>query len=210
MLDKGYIRPSVSPWGAPVLFVKKKDGTLRLSIDYRYLNEVTIKSRYPFPRIDDLFNQLKGATMLSKIDLRFGPSGTHQRGGHLQDRIQDEFVIVFIDDILVYSKNEEEHVEHLAAVLRLLRKHQLYAKLSKCSLFQTNLHYLGHFVSEEGIAVDTEKIRSIMEWVALKNVDEVRSFMGLAGYYRRFMGNFSQIPYPITSLQRKVKKFEWT
>jgi hypothetical protein len=193
--------------------VKKKDGTLRLCIDYRQLNKVTIKNRYPLPRIDDLFDQLKGATVFSKIDLEIWiPSGTHQRGGHLQDNFQtryghyefvvvpfgltnapatfmclmnsvlhpylDKFVIVFIDDILVYSKNEEEHVEHLAAVLRLLREHQLYAKLNKCSFFQTEVHYLGHVVSKEGIAVDPEKIRAIMEWVAPKNVDEVRSFMG--------------------------------
>jgi len=119
-------------------------------------------------------------------------------------------VIVFIDDTLVYSKNEEEHVEHLAAMLSLSREHKLYAKLNKCSFFQTEVHYLGHVVSKEGISVDPEKIRAITGWVAPKNVDEVRSFMGLAGYYRRFIRNFSQITYPITSLQRKGKKFEWT
>eukprot|EP00253_Pinus_taeda_P020658 PITA_20658 len=121
----------------------------------------------------------------------------------------DNFVIVFIDDILVYSKNEEEHAQHLATVLRLLREHQLYAKLRKCSFFQSEEHYLGHVVSKEGIVVDTKKVRAIMEWVDPKSVDEVRYFMGLAGYYRRFIDNFSQIDYPITSLQRKGKKFEW-
>jgi len=121
----------------------------------------------------------------------------------------DKFVIVFIDDILEYSKNEEEHAKNLVAVARLLREHQLYAKLNKCIFFQTKVHYLGNVVSKEGIAVDREKIRAIMEWVAPKNVDEVRSFMGLAGYYRRFMRNFLHIAYPITSLQRKGKKFEW-
>ena len=103
----------------------------------------------------------------------------------------DKFVIVFIDDILVYSKNEETHVEHLAIVLRLLRENQLYAKLNKCSFFQTKVHYLGHVVSKEGVAVDPKKIRVIMEWVAPKSVDEVRYFMGLEGYYRRFIKNFS-------------------
>eukprot|EP00253_Pinus_taeda_P014721 PITA_14721 len=176
MLDIRYIRPSVSPWGAPVLFVKKNDGTLRLCIDYRELSKVTIKNRYPLPRIDDLFDQLKGAAVFSKIGLRFG---YHQ------------FVIVFIDDILVYSKNEEDHAENLAIVLRLLREHQLYAQLYKFSFFQTDVHYLGHVLSKEGIAVDLEKIRAIMEWVAPKSVDEVRSFMVLAGYYRRFTKNFS-------------------
>jgi len=121
----------------------------------------------------------------------------------------DKFFIVFIDDILVYSKNEEEHVEHLAAMLRLLRELQLYAKLNKFNFFETHVHYLGHIVSKEGIAVDPKKIRAIMEWEAPKNVDEVRSFMGLAGYYRRFIKNFSCIAYAITSLQSKGKKFEW-
>ena len=120
------------------------------------------------------------------------------------------FFIVFIDDILVYSKNEEEHVEKLATILILLREHQLYAKLNKCIFFQTKEHYLGHVVSKEGITVDPKKVRPIMEWETPRNVDEVRSFMGLAGYYRRFIRNFSQISYPITSLQRKGKKLEWT
>ena len=115
----------------------------------------------------------------------------------------DQFVIVFIDDILIYSKNEEDHVKHLAVVLRFLRENQLYAKLSMCSFFQTKVCYLGHVVSKEGIAVDQENIRAIMEWETLKNVDEAISFMGLASYYRMFIKNFSRIAYPITSMQRK-------
>eukprot|EP00253_Pinus_taeda_P011680 PITA_11680 len=174
---------------------------------------------HPFPRIDDLFDQLKGATVFSKIDSR---SGYHQvcikeediyktvfRASVLHPYL-NKFVIVFIDDILVYSKNEEEHVEHLVAALRLLREHQLYAKLNKCSFFHTEVHYLGHVVSKEGIAVEPEKIRAIMELVAPKSVDEVRYFMGLASYYRRFIENFSYIAYPISSLQKKGKKFKWT
>ena len=104
---------------------------------------------------------------------------------------------------MVYSKNEGEHAGHLAAILIFLREHQLYAKLSNYNVFQREVHYLGHVVSKEGIAVDPEKIKAILEWVAIRNVDEVRSFMGLAGYYKRFIKNFSQISYPITSLQRK-------
>jgi len=121
----------------------------------------------------------------------------------------ERFVIVFIDDILVYSKNHEEHVKHLAELLILLREHRLYAKHGKCSFFQTKIHYLRHVVSKEGITMDPEKIRTIMEWIAPRNVDEVISFMGLTDYYRRFIRNFSHISYHITSFERKGKKFEW-
>jgi hypothetical protein len=245
MMDKGYIRPSMSPWGAPVLFVKKKDGTLRLCIDYRQLNKVTIKNKYPLPRIDDLFDQLGGASVFSKIDLR---SGYHQvrikgeeihktafrtRYGHYEfvvvpfgltnapatfmclmnsvlSKFLDKFVLVFIDDILIYSKNREEHEEHLRIVLQVLREHQLYAKFSKCDFFQKQIHYLGHVLSKEGVAVDPDKIRSIMEWPTPKDVSDIRSFMGLAGYYRRFIKYFSKIGCPITALQKKGKKFLWT
>jgi hypothetical protein len=201
MLDKGYIRPSVSPWGAPTLFVKKKDGTLRLCIDYRQLNKMTIKNKYPFPRIDDLFDQLRGAAVFSKIDLR---SGYHQvrikdedihkttfrtRYGHYEfvvvpfgltnapttfmclmnsvlNKYLDKFVLVFVDDILVYSKNKEEHEEHLRMVLQVLREHQLYAKFNKCDFFQKEIQYLGHIISAEGVAVDPKKIKEIMDWPA--------------------------------------------
>jgi hypothetical protein len=245
LLKKGYICPSVSPWGAPVLFVKKKDGTLRLCIDFRQLNKVTVKNKYPLSRIDDLFDQLKDAKIFSKIDLR---SGYHQvrikdedinkttfrtRYGHYEFTVVpfglsnapvvfmclmngvfrdylDKFVIVFLDDILVYSKLEEEHEQHLRMVLQVLREHQLYAKLSKCSFYQEQIHYLGHIISKDGIVVDPEKIEAIREWSVPKNVTEVRSFMGLAGYYRRFIAGFSRIAHPITSLQRKEKKFQWT
>ena len=170
LLDKGYIRPSVSPWGAPVLFVRKKDGSLRLCIDYRELNKVTVKNKYPLPRIDDLFDQLRGAGIFSKIDLR---SGYHQlriaegdihktafrtRYGHYEFTVMpfgltnapaafmclmnqvfsaylDKFVVVFIDDILVYSKNRDDHEKHLRLVLQTLRENKLYAKLSKCGFW---------------------------------------------------------------------------
>ena len=230
MLDKGYIRPSVSPWGALVLFVKMKDGTLRLCIDYMQLKKVTIKNKYLFPRIDDLFDQLKGVVVFSKIDLRFRyhqvcikeddiyKTAFWTRYGHYEFIVVpfglanalatfmclmnillclylDKFVILFIDDIFLYYKNEEEHVDHLAKLLRLLREHQLYAKLSKCNLFHTEVHYLGHVVSKEDIAIDPAKIRAIIKWVAPRNVDEMRYFMGLVSYYRMFIRNFSQISY---------------
>jgi hypothetical protein len=230
----------VLPWGALVLFVKKKDKTLRLCIDFRKLNKVTVKNKYPLPRIDDLFDQLKDAKIFSKIDLR---SGYHQvrikdeyinkttfrtRYGHYEFTVVpfglsnapavfmslmngifkdylDKFVIVFMDDILVYSRTEEEHKQHLRTVLQVLREHQLYAKLSKCSFYQERIHYLGHIISKDGIVVDPEKIEAIREWSVPRNVTKVRSFMGLASYYRRFIAGFSKIAHPITSLQRKGK-----
>jgi hypothetical protein len=228
-----------------VLLVKKKDETLILCIDFIQLNKVTIKNKYPLPRIDDLFDQLKGARIFSKIDLR---SGYHQvrikeedinktafrtRYGHYVFRVVpfglsnappvfmclmnsvfreylDKFVIVFLDDILVYSKSEEDHEHHLRMVLQVLREHQLYSKLSKCSFYQNIIHYLGHIISEEGITMDPEKIETIKGWTTPKNVTEVRSFMGLVGYYKRFIVGFSRITHPITSSQRKGKKFQWT
>jgi hypothetical protein len=245
LLKKGYIHPSVSPWGAPVLFVKKKDRMLRLCIDFRQLNKVTVKNKYPLPRIDDLFDQLKGAKIFLKIGLR---SRYHQvrikdediskttfrtRYGHYEFTVVpfglsnapvafmclmnsvfreylDKIVIVFLDDILVYSKSEEEHEQHLRMVLQVLREHQLYAKLRKCSFYQRQIHYLWHIISKEGIIVDPEKVEAIREWSVPRNVVEVRYFMGLEGYYRRFIIGFSKIAHPITSLQRKEKKFQWT
>ncbi|KAL8098259.1 hypothetical protein AgCh_031136 [Apium graveolens] len=213
LLDTGMIRPSVSPRGAPVLFVKKKDGSMRLCIDYRELNELTIKNRYPLPRIDDLFDQLKGPVHFSKIDLR---TGYHQlkiksedipktafctRYGHydflvmlfgltnapiafmdLMNRAFKKYldicVIVFIDDILIYSKKEQEHVEHLRIVLQILRNEKLYAKFSKCEFWLRQVQFLGHVVSSKGVLVDPSKIEAI------------------AG--------------PLTRLTRKTEKFVWT
>ncbi|GJY68135.1 putative reverse transcriptase domain-containing protein [Tanacetum coccineum] len=212
--DKGFIRPSFSPWGAPVLFVKKKDGSFRMCIDYRELNKLTVKNHYPLPRINDLFGQLQGSSIYSKIDLR---SGYHQlrvreqdipkmafrtRYGHYKFQVMpfgltnahavfmdlmnrvckpylDKFVIVFIDDILIYSKDEKEHEEHLKAILELLKKEKLYAKFSKCEF-----------------------------WI-LKTPTEIRQFLGLAGYYRRFIEGFSKIAKPMTKLTQKGIKFDW-
>ena len=209
LLEKGFIRPSVSPWGAPVLFVKKKDGTLRLCIDYRQLNKLTVKNKYLLPRIDDLFDQLKGASIFLKIDLR---SGYHQlrikdadvhktafrtRYGHYEFLVMpfgltnapaafmdlmnrffrpyvDQFVVVFIDYILVYSKDRESHDTHLQVVLETLRKEQLYAKLSKCEFWMNEVSFLGHIVSKVGIRVDPKKIEVVVEWKPPRNVTEVR------------------------------------
>ncbi|GJS17151.1 putative reverse transcriptase domain-containing protein [Tanacetum coccineum] len=218
--NKGFIRPSSSPWGAPVLFVKKKDG------------------------IDDLFDQLQGSSVYSKIDLR---SGYHQlrvreedipktafrtRYGHYEFQVMpfgltnapavfmdlmnrvckpylDKFVIVFIDDILIYSKNKEEHEEHLKQILELLKKEELYAKFSKCEFWIPKVQFLGHVIDSEGIHVDPAKIESIKDWTSPKSPTEIRQFLGLAGYYRRFIEGFSKIAKPMTKLTQKKVKFEW-
>ncbi|GJU40629.1 putative reverse transcriptase domain-containing protein [Tanacetum coccineum] len=244
LLEKGFIRPSSSPWGAPVLFVKKKDGSFRMCIDYRELNKLTVKNRYPLPRIDDLFDQLQGSSIYSKIDLR---SGYHQlrireedipitafrtRYGHYEFQVMpfgltnapavfmdlmnrvckpylDKFVIVFIDDILIYSKNKEEHEEHLKIILELLKKEQLYAKFSKCDFWLESVQFLGHVINNKGVHVDPAKVEAIRNWSAPTTPKEVRQFLGLAGYYRRFIEGFSLISKPLTKLTQKNKKYEW-
>ncbi|RVW70653.1 Retrovirus-related Pol polyprotein from transposon 17.6 [Vitis vinifera] len=238
LLDKGFIRPSVSPWGAPVLFVKKKDGSMRLCIDYRELNKVTVRNKYPLPRIDDLFDQLQGACVFSKIDLRSGYHQLRVRGedvpktafqtryGHyeflvmpfgltnapaafmdLMNRVfkpyLDQFVVVFIDDILVYSRSREEHEGHLSIVLQTLRDKQLYAKLKKCEFWLDRISFLGHVVSNDGISVDPGKVDAVANWRRPSTVTEIRSFLGLAGYYRRFIEGFSKIALPLTKLTQK-------
>ena len=244
LLDKGFIRPSSSPWGAPILFVRKKDGSHRMCIDYRELNKVTVKNRYPLPRIDDLFDQLQGASWFSKIDLR---SGYHQmrvrdedvqktafrtRYGHyefvvmpfgltnapaafmdLMNRVcrpmLDRSVIVFIDDILVYSKTQGQHEEHLREVLETLRRERLFAKFSKCEFWLREVQFLGHLVNQKGILVDPAKIEAVMQWEVPRSPSEIRSFLGLAGYYRRFIQDFSKIAVPLTRLTKKSVVFRW-
>ncbi|XP_071674326.1 uncharacterized protein [Lolium perenne] len=205
MLRKGLIRPSASPWGSPVIFVDKRDGTIRLCVDYRKLNDVTIKNKYPLPKIEDLFDQMNGARVFSKIDLR---TGYHQLKVFM--KYLNKFVVVFIDDILIYSKSEEEHAEHLQIVLGTLRDHKLYAKFSKCEFWLKEVGFLGHVISAGGVSVDPSKIQSIMEKKAPTNQTEVRAFLGLAGYYRKFVEGFSSIARPLTQLLKKDKKFEWT
>ena len=245
MVNKGFVRPSTSPWGAPVLFVKKKDGGMRLCIDYRELNKVTIRNQCPLPRIDDLFDQLQGAKVFSKIDLR---SGYHQlrvhdedvpktafrtRYGHFEFLVMPfgltnaptafmdllnrifrpylyQFVIVFIDDILIYSGSGEEHAEHLMIILQILREHRLYAKLSKFQFWLDSVAFFGHIVSAEGVSVDQQKVEAILNWKPPTSVTEIRSFLGLAGYYRKFVEGFSKIAAPLTRLTRKEEPFLWS
>jgi hypothetical protein len=235
LLDKGFIRPSTSPWGCPALFVKKKDESLRMCVDYCPLNAVTIKNKYPLPRIDVLFDQLVGAKVFSKIDLHLGyhqikisasdipKTAFSTRYGLYEFLVMsfgltnapayfmylmnslfmpdlDKFVVVFIDDILVYSKNEDEHTKHLHTVLQRLCDHQLYAKLSKCDFWLREIKFLGHTISQDGISVDPEKVQEVMDWKPPTTVWQIRSFLGLAGYYRRFIPDFSRIAKPMTEL----------
>jgi len=242
LMEKQFIRPSTSPWGALVLLVKKKDGSSRLCVDYRQLNKMTIKNKYPLPRIGDLMDQLHGSSMFSKIDLR---SGYHQilvkaddvqktafrsRYGHYEYVVMpfgvtnaptvfmdymnrifrpflDKFVVVFIDDILIYSRTQEEHAEHLRLVLGVLREKQLYAKLFKCEFWMDEVQFLGHVISAQGIAVDPAKVEAVVKWESPKSATEIRSFVGLAGYYKRFIEGFSKIVVPLTLLTRKDQPF---
>ncbi|WVZ75838.1 hypothetical protein U9M48_023863 [Paspalum notatum var. saurae] len=226
-LDKGFIRPSSSPWGCPALFVEKKD-------------QVTVKNKYPLPHIDILFDQLTGARVFSKID---------QRSGYYQIKIREEdmpktafstryglyeylimsfgltnaptffmymmnsvfmneldkFVVVFIDDILIYSKNEKEHEDHLRIVLTRLREHKFYAKFSKCAFLLKEVSFLGHILSEKGVPVDPSKVEDVLNWTQPET-----SFLSLAGYYRRFIKDFSKTAKPMTSLTKKNVKYVWS
>jgi hypothetical protein len=231
LLEKGYIRPSTLPWAAPVLFLEKKDGTKRMCIDYGAMNEVTIKNKYPLPRIEDLFDQLRGAEVFSKIDQRpwyhqliiwpsdipkttfitkyglyeytvmsFGLTNAPYFFMYLMNSVfidyLDKFVVVFINDILIYSQNEEEHEEHLTMVLQWLREHQLYAKLSKYEFWISEVLFLGHIINQDELAVDPKKVVDILNWKAPKDVRGIKSFIGMAGYYRRFIKGFSKIARP--------------
>lgn len=238
LTEQGFIRPSVSPYGAPILFVRKKDGTLRMCVDYRALNKLTIKNKYPLPRIDELLDRLHGATFFSKLDLmsgyyqvRIADQDVHKtafrtRYGHYEFLVLpfgltnapatfmrlmndvfrpylDESVIIYLDDILIYSKSLEEHKTHLHQVLDALRKNQLCAKASKCAFFQTKVDFLGHVVSGNGIQPDPKKIEAVTSWPRPKTVTELRSFLGLANFYRRFVQGFSKITAPLNDLLKK-------
>lgn len=245
LLQRGFIRPSKSPYGAPVLFVKKKEGDMRMCVDYRALNKQTIKNTYPLPRIDELLDRLHGAKVFSKIDLR---SGYHQVRVHDDDipktafrtryglfeflvlpfgltnapatfmtlmndvfrEEMDTFVIIYLDDILVFSPNEEQHLIDLERVLQKLRENKLYAKLPKCEFFKSEVGFLGHIVSGKGISVDPAKVKAVVDWPTLTCVLDVQSFLGLVNYYRRFICDLAKIAAPLTELLKKENPFVWS
>ncbi|WVZ70623.1 hypothetical protein U9M48_019271 [Paspalum notatum var. saurae] len=229
-LDKGFIRPSSSPWGCPALFVEKKDqGGKRLCVDYRPLNAVTVKNKYPLPHIDILsgYYQIKireedipktafstRYSLYEYLVISFGLTNAPAFFMYMMNSVfmneLDKVVVVFIDDILVYSKSEEEHKEHLRIVLTRLREHKLYAKFSKCAFWLKEVSFLGHILSKKGVAVDPSKVKDVLNWKQPETVTEIRSFLGLAGYYRRFIKDFSKTAKPMTSLTKKNAKYLWS
>ena len=244
LLDKGYIRESLSPCAVPVILVPKKDGTWRMCVDCRAINNITIRYRHPIPRLDDMLDELSGSIMFSKVDLR---SGYHQIRMKLGDewktafktkfglyewlvmpfgltnapstfmRLMNEvlrafigrFVVVYFDDILIYSKSLEEHLDHLRAVFNALRDARLFGNLGKCTFCTDRVSFLGYVVTPQGIEVDKAKIEAIASWPQPKTVTQVRSFLGLAGFYRRFVRDFSTIAAPLNELTKKDVPFVW-
>lgn len=240
LMSKGHIQPSTSPFGAPILFVKKKDGSKRMVIDYRALNAITIQNKYPLPRIEELMDMIGGATVFTKLDLmsgyhqvRVADADTHKtafrtRYGLYEFKVLpfgltnapatfmrlmhdvlrpflDRFVVVFIDDILIYSANAAEHDRHVRLVLDTLREHKLYAKKSKCSFFQNHAEFLGHIVTANGLETDPKKVTVVQDWPTPKTVTDVRRFLGFAAWYRRFVKGFSTIAAPLTDLTKNAQ-----
>ena len=238
MLEHGFIQPSNSPYGAPVLFAPKKDGGLRFCIDYRWLNKKTIRNQYPLPLPEELFDRLGGSRVFSKVDLRSGywqvplreqdrkktafktrwglfeylvvPFGVTNAPAQFMNLMNDvlaayldEFVLVFLDDILVFSNSIEEHAEHLRKVFTKLRENHLFAKASKCEILAPTVEFLGQQITPKGMTPTTEKLRAVKEWEVPTSVKGVRSFLGFANYYRRFVYTFAEVAHPLTELTKK-------
>ena len=243
-LNRGIIRPSTSPFGSPVLFVPKPDGTQRMCIDYRAVNKITIKNRYPMPRVDDLFDRLQGAKYFSSLDLLSGyhqikikesdipktafnthmghyeflvlPFGLTNAPATFQNLMNEiipaelhHFCLVYLDDILIFSKTEDDHEKHLRLVLDILRKHKLIARLCKCAFYKESIKWLGHIISENGVAVDTRKTQAVQDWPTPTSIKELQQFLGLANYFRKFMQGYSKLVAPLTDLLKKGSLFQW-
>ena len=243
-LSNGFIRHSRSPAGAPIFFVKKKDGSLRLVVDYRGLNKVTIRNRYALPLVSSLLERLSGARYFTKLDLRGAynlvrirpgdewKTAFRTRYGHFEYTVMpfgltnaptvfqhmandifrdflDIFTIVYLDDILIYSKTQEEHDVHVRQVLQRLREYGLYAKLEKCCFDRNEVEFLGYVVSPKGISMDPTKVQTVLEWQTPCSVRDVQCFLGFANFYRKFIKNYSDIVFPLTQLTRKDQTFSW-
>ncbi|KAJ8228025.1 hypothetical protein LV160_008960 [Aspergillus fumigatus] len=244
-LQLGKIRPSNSPAGHGVLFVPKKDGSLRLCVDYRPLNAIMIKDRYPLPLIHDIQDRIRGAKWFTKLDItdaynhiriaegeewktafrtKFGhfeylvmPFGLTNAPASFERFIEEvlhkvlhRFVVVYLDDILIFSENRDEHVEHVKEVLRELQEASIRLKLKKCEFHVQETEFLGHWISTEGIHMDQNKVTTMREWPQPRNVKEVQQFIGLVNYYQRFIEGYAKIMTPFFKLLKKGKEFEWT
>lgn len=242
-MASGAIHPSTSPYSSPVLLVKKKDGSRRFCDDYKALNNVTIPDKFHIPTIEELFNELNGASMFSKIDLKAGyhqicmctddvektafrtheshrefmamPFGLTNAPTTFQSLMNTifrpylrKFVLVFFDDVLIYSRELEEHLQHLGFVLEVLKKDEFYANKKKCNSARTQVEYMGHIISDLGVEVDPEKIRAIREWPIPTNFREVRGFLGLIRYYQKFVQHYGILAAPLTHLL-KLGGFKW-
>lgn len=244
-LAKSFIRPSESPAAAPILFVKKKDGSLRLCVDYRGLNAITVKNRYPLPLIPELLDRLRTAKVFTKIDLRgaynllriaegderktafrtryglyeylvmpFGLTNAPASFQHLMNHnfrdMLDDFVIIYLDDILIFSKTIEEHIGHVRRVLQRLRDVGLYAKGEKCEFHQEHVEFLGFVITSKGLTMDKKKVQAVLEWPVPKSLSELRSFIGFANFYRRFIKSYSSVIHPLVALTRKGTPYVWS
>jgi hypothetical protein len=245
MLQSGIIQHSHSEFASPMILVKKKDQTYRFCVDYRHLNALTVKTKYPVPVIDEFLDELCGAVWFSTLDLRasfheirMSHKDQHKTAfqthhGYYEFRVMPfglsgapatfqsamnstlapllrKSVLVFFDDILVYSKTWEEHIHHLRQVLQILQREQWYIKLTKCSFAKQQIAYLGHVISPNGVATDPTKVAAVSSWPTPANCKELRGFLGLAGYYRKFVKNFGVIARPLTDLLKKGVVFLWT
>jgi len=244
LIEAGFIQPSKSPYGAPIIFVPKPNGKLRMCVDYRQLNSSTIKNRYPLPRIDELLDRLQGSSVFTKLDLQSGywqirikeedipKTAFRTRYGHFEWKVLpfgltnapatfqalmnkvlqpylDRFVVVYLDDILIFSRSAEEHARHLQLVLEALEKNELYVGLSKCAFGLNEVNFLGHVVGADGVKPDPAKVVAVREWPTPKSVREVRSFLGLTGYYRRFIRHYASKAVPLTELTKADTPWCW-